>query len=100
MNFNTDGFNERSNYIHNSNDMNKINKNGPSNFDSSFAKMRIEEHKNDVITTNNDKVVLAEEVRGKKENFIVRTSNMRNINNIPNSNNPVSQALNRNLFKK
>ena len=46
MNFRTDGFNERTNYIHNSNNLNKLRKNGPSNIDSSFAKMRTEERRN------------------------------------------------------
>ena len=76
MNFNTDGFNNRSNYIHNSNDRNRINKIGPSNIDNSFAKMKIDENKPDIKTVNTDKAILKEEVRGTKENFILRNHNM------------------------
>ena len=60
MSYNTDGFNERSNFIHNSNDMNKLQKNGPSNFDNSFAQMRMEERRNLVETVNNNKAELVE----------------------------------------
>ena len=100
MKFNTDGFNERTNYIHNSNDLNRLRKNGPSNFDNSFAQMRSEERKNLVETTNQDRVIVTEEVRGNKDNFLLRNNNMRQANVKPTSNNPVSNALNRNMFKK
>ena len=99
MNFNTDGFNERSNYIHNANDINKL-KNNPNSFDNSFAKMRTEERKDLVETTNTDKVINVEEAKGSKDNFIVRNNNMMNANVKPNQNNPVSNALYRNMFKK
>ena len=42
-----DGFNERSNYINNAVDKNKLQKMGPSNVDSSFAQMNVNSHKND-----------------------------------------------------
>lgn len=100
MNFNVDGFNERNNYIHNSNDRNNIMKNGPSKFDNSFAKMRVDEHRNDVVTANRDEVIISKEARGNKDNFIIRTKNMNNANSVNNLDNPVSRALNRNLFKK
>lgn len=100
MNYNTDGFNERTNYIHNSNDMNRLKKNGPSNFDNSFAQMRVEERRNLVETTNNDEVIIEKEVRGNKENFIIRNNNMNRVNSKPIVNNPVSAALNRNMFKR
>ncbi len=77
-----DGFNERTNYIHNSLDKNKIQKLGPSNIDSSFAKMNIDSHKNDVETINTDKVNIIPEVKGKKENFILRNQNIMNAQNI------------------
>lgn len=99
MNFNTDGFNERTNYIHNQNDLNRL-KNNPNNFDNSFAKMRTEERKNSVETTNHDVVIVSEDVRGNKDNFIIRNNNMNRVNSKPNPNNPVSDALNRNLFKR
>ena len=99
MKFNNDGFNERMNYIHNSNDLNKI-KNNPNNFDNSFAKMRTEERRNLVTTTNHDKVLVTEEVRGNKDNFLIRNNNINRINAKPNMNNPVSDALNRNKFKR
>ena len=100
MNYNTDGFNERTNYIHNANDANRLAKNGPSNFDNSFAKMRTEERRNMVETTNNDQVIVPEEVRGSKESFILRNNAMNNVNHQPTSNNPVSQAMNRNMFNQ
>ena len=100
MNYNTDGFNERTNYIHNSNDINKLNSNGPSNFDNSFAQMRVEERKNLVETTNQDKIEVAEEVRGSRENFLLRNNNMRQANAKPTMNNPVSNAMSRNSFKR
>ena len=99
MNFNTDGFNERNNYIHNSNDRNRLAKMGPSNIDNSFGKMRSEERRNLVETTNTDTVITTEEVRGSRENFLLRNNNMRNANARPTMNNPVSNALNRNMFK-
>lgn len=100
MKYNMDGFNERTNYIHNSNDMNRLKQNGPSNFDNSFAKMRVEEHRLDVETVNTDKTFVTEEVRGNKDNFILRNNNMMNANVKPNMSNPVSNALNRSMFKK
>ena len=98
MKFN-DGFNERMNYIHNSNDLNRV-KNNPNNFDNSFAKMRTDERRNLVTTTNQDQVIVTEEVRGNKDNFLIRNNNMNRMNSKPNMNNPVSDALNRNMFKR
>ena len=100
MRFNNDGFNQRSNYINNSNDQNNLVKNGPSNFDNSFAKMRSEERRGLVETTNQDQVFIKQEVRGNKDNFLIRNNNMRHANVKPNMNNPVSNALNRNMFKR
>lgn len=100
MNYNTDGFNNRNIYIHNSNDMNRLSKNGPSNIDSSFAKMRVNENKPDVKTVDTDKVIVTEEVRGNRENFVLRNNNMMNANTRVNPNNPVNNAMNRNMFKK
>ena len=100
MNFNVDGFNERTNYIYNSNDRNRLNKNGPSNFDNSFAKMRTDERRNLVETTNQDSVIVIEEAKGKKDNFLLRNNNMNRVNSKPIANNPVSNALNRNMFKR
>ena len=73
-----DGFNERSNYIHNSVDKNKLQKMGPSNIDSSFAQMNVNSHKNDVETADTDKVEIVEEVKGNRENFILRNTNIMN----------------------
>jgi len=98
MKFN-DGFNERMNYIHNSNDMNRL-KNNPNKFDNSFAKMRTDERRNLVTTTNQDQVLVTEEARGNKDNFLIRNNNMNRVNAKPNMNNPVSNALNRNMFKR
>lgn len=98
MKFN-DGFNERMNYIHNSNDMNRL-KNNPNKFDNSFAKMRTDERRNLVTTTNQDQVLVTEEARGNKDNFLIRNNNMNRVNAKPNMNNPVIDALNRNMFKR
>ena len=100
MNYNTDGFNNRSVYINNANDANRLRKSGPINSDSSVAQMRINENKPDIKTVNTDKTILKEEVRGSRENFILRNNNINNVNRPINANNPVSNALNRNKFKK
>lgn len=101
MNYNTDGFNERTIYINNANDRNRLNKMGPSNIDSSFAKMKIEENRPDIKTVDtNSNVEIIEEVRGNRENFILRNNNMRNANTNPNLNNPVKNAMDRNMFKR
>lgn len=99
MNFNTDGFNERCIYIHNSNDMNRLKNQGPSNVDSSFAKMRVEENKPTVETVNNDITILKEEAKGDRQNFVLRNNNMRNVNRPINKNNPVADAMNKNMFR-
>ena len=95
MNFNTDGFNERTNFINNANDKNRLNKMGPSNIDSSVAKMRIRENKPNIETVNTDKTILKEEARGNRENFLLRNNSMMNINRKVNPNNPVRNALNK-----
>lgn len=100
MKYNTDGFNERMNYIFNSNDQNKLAKNGPSNVDSSFAKMRVDERKGLVETTNNDKAIIVEEHRGNKDSFIIRNNNINRVNQTVNKDNPVARALNKNMFKR
>ena len=97
MNYNTDGFNERSIYIHNSNDKNKLNN---KDIDNSFDKMRIEERKNTVVTTNTDKSEYIGETRGNKDKFILMNNNIRNVNSKPNINNPVYNALNKNMLRK
>ena len=95
MNFNTDGFNERTNFINNANDRNRLNKMGPSNIDSSVAKMRISENKPNIETVNTDKTILKEEARGNHENFLLRNNSMMNVNRKVNPNNPVRDALNK-----
>ena len=99
MNYNTDGFNNRSIYIHNSNDKNRLNS-MTSSYDNSLAKMRIDENKPDIETVNHDSTIIYEEARGNRDNFILRSNSMRNINSKTNPNNPVSNAINRNMFKK
>jgi hypothetical protein len=100
MSYNSDGFNNRMVYINNANDVNRINRNGPSNSDSSVAQMRIAENKPDIQTVNFDKKEEKVEARGSRENFILRNNNMMNINKRVNPNNPVNNAMNRNIFKK
>ena len=38
--------------------------------------------------------------KGNQENFVLRNNNMRNANAKPVQNNPVMNALNRNMFKR
>ena len=100
MNFNTDGFNERTNFINNANDKNRLNKMGPSNSDSSFAKMKINENKPDIQTVNTDKTILKEEARGNRENFLLRNNGMMNVNRKVNPNNQVRNAMYKNKFNR
>ena len=100
MNFNTDGFNERTNYIHNSNDVNRVKLNEASNIDSSFAKMKMDERKANIQTVVTDKTFIKEDVSGSKDDFIIRNNNMMNANRKINSNNPVRNAMNKNAFRK
>lgn len=100
MNYNTDGFNERHNYICNANDQNRLNKMGPSNLDSSVVKMKIDENKPTIETVNNDKKILKEEARGVRENFVLRNYNILNANRKPLENKTISNALSRNPFSK
>lgn len=81
MNYNTDGFNERSIYIHNSNDMNKLTKNGPTKIDNSFVKMKVEENKANVKNEKDDYVEVTKEVRGNVDNFVLRNQAMKNYQN-------------------
>lgn len=100
MNLN-DGFNERNTFIRRSNDMNKLRKNGPSKFDNSFAKMRTEERRGIVKTTNSNMCIKPlEDVRGVKDNFVVQNSHINNFNRSVNKNNRVTNALNRNRFNR
>lgn len=56
MNYNTDGFNERTNYIHNSNDLNKSQKNSR-NIDTSISKMKILENRTIIKTHNSEDLI-------------------------------------------
>ena len=101
MNYNTDGFNDRNIYINNANDRNRLNKMGPSNIDSSFAKMKVDENKPDIKTVDtHSSIERVEEVRGSRENFVLRNNNMRNANVNPSMNNPVRNAMDKNMFKR
>ena len=100
MNCNTDGFNERNFYIHKSTDLNKLRQQEPSKIDSSFAQMKSEENRDIVTTTNQDAVIVSEEARGTKENFVLRNNAMSMANKRPLPNNPLNQAMQRNMFKK
>lgn len=100
MAFKIDGFNERFNYIQNANGLNKLKKNGPSNVDSSFAKMKSEERKNIVETVNHDMTNYQNQTIGNRDNFVVRNNAISNANKKPMPNNPIMQAMNKNMFKK
>lgn len=99
MKYNTDGFNDRSVYIHNCNDKNKLS-GMSSSYDNSLAKMRIDENKPEIDTVNHDKTIVYEEVKGSKNNFVLRNNNMLNANLRRNPNNPVANAMNKNIFKR
>lgn len=65
-NFNTDGFNERNNYIRNSVDSNMLKKNPMKSLDNSLAKMRIDENRPDIKSYDskgnvNDNIVITKE---------------------------------------
>lgn len=65
-NFNTDGFNERNNYIRNSVDSNMLKKNPMKSLDNSLAKMRIDENQPDIKSYDskgnvNDNIVITKE---------------------------------------
>ena len=79
-----DAFNERSNYIHNAVDKNRLQKIGPSNIDSSFAQMNVNSHKSDVETVQNDQIDVIPEVKGDKDNFVIRNKNIMNAQSNPN----------------
>lgn len=91
MAFNVDGFNERSNFIHNANNSRMLNKMSH-NYDNSLAQMRMNERKPNIETVRRDTKELNDDVQGSKENFVLRNHNMNNIN--------MNNMLNRNLFKK
>lgn len=95
-----DGFNNRKLYVMNSNDRSTISRNGAGNFDNSLAKMNSE--RRGLVQTTNSSVPLKpiEEVKGNKENFIIRNNHINNFGKKPNKDNYVSRALNNNMFKK
>ena len=97
MNFNTDGHNERTIYILNGNNKNKAN----GNFDNSFAKMKSEERRGLVQTTDSSESIKPiEETRGHIENFVVQNNHISNFGKKMPNDNYVSRALNNNKFKK
>lgn len=100
MNFNTDGFNERTNFIHNSNDKSRLNKMSSNKQDSSFVKMKISKNQTNLEIVNKDIQISKHEISGTRESFVLRNNNMRNANTKQSSNNPISNAINRNMFKK
>lgn len=89
-NYSTDGFNERSNFIHNSNDKKRLS-NMNSNYDNSLVGMRIKENMPDVKTSSSDNVTINN--YDKMDKTILNNAKMNNLNK-PNLDNPVSRALN------
>ena len=79
MNFNTDGFNERTIYIKNANDLNRVKQMNSKRLDNSIIKMRINENKPNIRSSNN-KTILSQEAKGKRENFVFRNYNINNVN--------------------
>ena len=94
-----DGFNERTNYIHNANDKNRLNNQRTITHDSSFAQMKVKENSANVKTFENVHSDYVEEAKGAKENFVLRNYNLNNFNK-HSENNPVKSAMDRNRFKK
>ena len=92
MNYNTDGFNERTVYIHNSNDKNRLNDDAI--HDSSFAKMKIDENKPDMQTANSEKIYKEDVKISTNNHNVLKNFNILNPNR--NINNRVNDALNKN----
>ena len=95
MNFNTDGFNERTIYIKNANDLNRVKQMGSIKIDNSVVKMKMDENKPNVNTTNNDKTISTEEAKGRRENFVLRNYNINNVNR---QNKNLNNIINRKSF--
>ena len=93
-----DGFNNRKIFVMNANNERFNNKSG--NFDNSLAKMNSERRGLVQTTNSSEPLKPIEEVRGNKENFIIRNNNMNNFGKKPNKDNYVSRALNNNNYKK
>lgn len=89
MNYNNDGFNERSIYIHNANDNRRLNNCNKKN-DSSFAQMRVDENRNKVVTSNRDYFNLSTSTQVNKEKFVIMNKKINNLNT----------STNKNMFKK
>ena len=62
--------------------------------------MKTEERKDLVETTNRDEIIILEEAKGSRENFLIRNNNLNRVNAKPTMNNPVSNALNKNMFRR
>ena len=81
--FNVDGFNERTTYIHNSNDRNRLKKSKLVRHDSSFAKMKVNENRPTVRTYHETSSNYLGEARGAQDNFVLRNYNMMHFNQKP-----------------
>lgn len=92
---NIDGFSERRLAFLNSNDK----RNQLPKVDNSLAQMMVKDNSADVETANHDSTTIPEEAKGNKENFVIRNYKI-NTANAPIKSNPVSDALNRNRYKK
>ena len=97
--YNIDGFNERNNYIHNSNDRNRLNRSNIIKHDSSFAEMKVKENGATVETSHHEQSNYINEAQGNQENFVLRNYNISHFNQ-KQASNSLSSALQRNRFKK
>lgn len=97
MNFNTDGFNERSNYIHNQNDVNRLKMGKSHHYDNSLARMRIAENKPDIKTVNRT-ISITNPTKIDRSNFLLRSSNIRNVAGPRKLNSSIQNTLNKNKF--
>ncbi len=87
MNFNTDGFNERNIYIHNNNDINNLKKKNISHSRDNLVLMKARENLPNIKTSSNTFIPNCNNVRGRKDNFVLMNKNINNM-------------INSNLFKK
>ena len=80
MNYNTDGFNERNVYIHNSLDRNRINNSKPVHYDNSLTKMIMDDNKPDIHTAEQEYDSSNAEIKQTEiDNKLLRDINLNNM---------------------
>ena len=79
MNYNTDGFNERSFYVHSSNDANKLKEKEPVSYDNSLPTFKMNENKPDIKTSSNEKTIGNQDLN--VNNSLLHSMGINNIRN-------------------